>query len=181
MADTAEATHTHPIPAPGIPMKLVVLLLGAVVILAIGGSFAFFKLTTKDHAEEPAKPEPVAAAAEKPAAKPVAAKNNDPARALGAIYDLDPFIVNLADAPDSRYLKLSIKLELEKPEIANELTLRLTQIRDTVLILLSSKESGNLRGITGKFQLRDEITERVNGLLPHGGVRTSYFTEFVVQ
>jgi len=33
----------------------------------------------------------------------------------------------------------------------------------------------------GKFQLRDEITQRVNGLLPRPSLRSTYFTEFVVQ
>ena len=30
----------------------------------------------------------------------------------GAIADLDPFIVNLADSPEVRYLKVTMKLEL---------------------------------------------------------------------
>ena len=97
------------------------------------------------------------------------------------MYDLDPFIVNLADAPEVRYFKLSIKLELERQDVTADLTARLAPIRDTILILLSSKESSGLRGAQGKFQLRDEITQRVNAALPHGGIKTAYFTEFVVQ
>jgi flagellar protein FliL len=54
-------------------------------------------------------------------------------------------------------------------------------VRDTILILLSSKDVASLRTPQGKFQLRDELTLRVNALLPKGGVRSAYFTEFVVQ
>jgi flagellar FliL protein len=97
------------------------------------------------------------------------------------MFDLDPFIVNLSDVPESRYLKLTVKLELDRPDIAAELSARIPQVRDTILILLSSKDTAGLRNPQGKFQLRDELTQRVNALLPKSGVRSAYFTEFVVQ
>jgi Flagellar basal body-associated protein len=83
--------------------------------------------------------------------------------------------------PESRYLKLTVKLELDRPEVSTELGARVPQVRDTILILLSSKDVASLRTPQGKFQLRDELTLRVNALLPKGGVRSAYFTEFVVQ
>jgi flagellar FliL protein len=46
---------------------------------------------------------------------------------------------------------------------------------------LSSKESTALRTAQGKLQLRDEIVQRVNGLLPRPWVKTAYFLEFVLQ
>jgi len=61
------------------------------------------------------------------------------------------------------------------------LSTRIPQVRDTILILLSSKDTAGLRNPQGKFQLRDELTQRVNALLPKSGVRSAYFTEFVVQ
>jgi flagellar FliL protein len=59
--------------------------------------------------------------------------------------------------------------------------LRTPQIRDSILVLLTSKDSGTIRTPQGKAQLRDEITQRVNGLLPKAAVRSAYFTEFVIQ
>jgi flagellar FliL protein len=97
------------------------------------------------------------------------------------MIDLDPFIVNLADQPEIRYLKITLKLEVENEAAAAELTARVAQIRDTVLVLLSSKDANTVRSPQGKFQLRDEITQRVNGLLPRPSLRSTYFTEFVVQ
>jgi flagellar FliL protein len=55
------------------------------------------------------------------------------------------------------------------------------QLRDTILILLSSKDAASLRTPQGKFQLKEELTQRANALLPKGGIRSAYFTEFVVQ
>jgi flagellar FliL protein len=97
------------------------------------------------------------------------------------MFDLDPFIVNLADTPEVRYLKLTIKLDVDSEAVASELSARIPQIRDAVLVLLSSKDVNAVRTTQGKFQLRDEITQRVNGLLKKPGVRSAYFTEFVVQ
>lgn len=99
----------------------------------------------------------------------------------GFIYALDPFIVNLSDTPEIRYLKITIKLELENEEQSKEIDSRLAQIRDALLILLSSKEYEGIRNIEGKFKLREEIVERANNIMKKGKVKTAYFTEFVVQ
>jgi flagellar FliL protein len=48
-------------------------------------------------------------------------------------------------------------------------------------VLLTSKDSATIRTPQGKAQLRDETTQRINGLLPKPGVRSAYFTEFVIQ
>ncbi|MCE9535288.1 MAG: flagellar basal body-associated FliL family protein, partial [Nitrospirae bacterium] len=101
--------------------------------------------------------------------------------AKGVMFDVDPFIVNLADAQDVKYLKLTVKLEMDNQEGADALTERIPQVRDTILVLLTSKESSSIRTTQGKFQLRDEITQRVNSLLPKPAVHTVYFTDFVVQ
>lgn len=169
----AEATEEKvPVPAGGIPIKAVVLIVLVALILGVGGGVAVIKLSgSKSAADQSAE------AREPSAPKAASASKSTP----GMIYDLDPFIVNLADSPESRYLKLTIKLELDRPEISQELAPRIPQVRDTILILLSSKEAASLKTAQGKFQLRDEITQRVNAVLPHQGVRSAYFTEFVVQ
>ncbi|MEK7871149.1 MAG: flagellar basal body-associated FliL family protein, partial [Nitrospirota bacterium] len=94
---------------------------------------------------------------------------------------LDPFIVNLADTPEIRYLKITIKFDLESEEISKEVDGQIAQIRDALLILLSSKEYEGVRSTEGKFRLREEIVERANNVLKKGKVKTAYFTEFVVQ
>jgi len=181
MADPVVEEEKSPVHSSGIPIKLVILIAGGTLLLGLGGTIAFVKFSSHKedvHAEatEPAQ-SVVSGKQEDAAAKTPRAATNAP----GAIYDVDPFIVNLADVPESRYLKLSVKLELDRPEVSAELNVRVPQVRDTILILLSSKDAASLRTPQGKFQLRDELTLRVNGLLPKGGVRTAYFTEFVVQ
>lgn len=176
----AEATEEKIIvPAPGMPIKVVILIAVATLLIGLAGTVAFFKFVGKDKPESQAAQGPVTTAEKHGDGAPKTAAA--PAAGPGVIYDLDPFIVNLADAPESRYLKITIKLELDRPDAGAELAARGPHVRDAVLILLTSKDAASLRSPQGKFQLREEITQRVNSLLPKGGIRSAYFTEFVVQ
>ena len=100
---------------------------------------------------------------------------------MGPIFSLDPFIVNLADAGGKRFLRTNIDLELSRPEIQPEVKKRISQVRDTILLILPSKQYDDLRGITGKNALRDEILASLNTLFVEEIVKTLYFTEFVIQ
>jgi len=190
MADAAAAAaedgKAPVVVAPGIPMKIVIIIVVSTLLLAIGGAFVMFKLTARGHGEE-AKPETSAAKEESRSEadkKPVAADATSGATKVagpGVIFDVEPFIVNLADMPEVKYLKLTVKLELDSQQGSAELTARVPQVRDTILVLLTSKDAASIRSTQGKFQLRDEITQRVNSILPKPSVRTVYFTEFVVQ
>jgi flagellar protein FliL len=180
MADAAVEEEKAPAHSSGIPIKLVILIVGATLLVGLGGTIAYVKFSghkEEVHTDSSESQQSVTASKEAAAGKSQSTATSAP----GAIYDVDPFIVNLADVPESRYLKLTVKLELDRPEISTELGARVPQVRDTILILLSSKDVASLRTPQGKFQLRDELTLRVNALLPKGGVRSAYFTEFVVQ
>jgi flagellar FliL protein len=183
MAETESTSPPAPAPAPvaaGIPMKMVIIIVAGTLVLGLGGAFAFFKFMSGGHGADEPKAEATTAKAAGPGEKE--AKHDAPkASAPGAIYDIDPFIVNLADTPEVRYLKLTVKLELENQDTSAELASRIPQLRDTILVLLTSKDAASIRTPQGKFQLRDEITQRVNSLLPKPGVRAAYFTDFVVQ
>jgi flagellar FliL protein len=183
MAETESAPPPVPVSAPasaGIPLKMVIIIVAGTLVIGLGGAFALFKLMAGGHGGDEQKAEATTAKAaghKEAEVKPDAPKVNTP----GAIYDVDPFIVNLADTPEVRYLKLTVKLELESQDTSAELASRIPQLRDTILVLLTSKDSASIRTPQGKFQLRDEITQRVNSLLPKPGVRAAYFTDFVVQ
>ena len=156
-------------------MKLIII--GVVVLLAVGGggAFAWFKFLAPHKVE-----------AKTPDAKSEKAGEAHPGEQatatakIGPILDLDPFIVNLADT-EPRFLKVTIKLELDGLPAKAEVSERIPQVRDALLILLSSKETQSLKPTAGKLQLRDEILQRINALLSTGQARNAYFTEFVVQ
>ncbi|MFO0698042.1 MAG: flagellar basal body-associated FliL family protein [Nitrospira sp.] len=180
MADAAETDGQAPgaAPAPPFPIKLLIIVSVIALVFGVGGAVVAVKLlggsdkNTEHVAEQKGEP---AAKSDGASGKPASAATP------GVMVDLDPFIVNLADVPDVRYLKLTVKLEVDNDVVSADLSARIPQVRDAILVLLSSKDVNAVRTTQGKFQLRDEITQRINGLLPKPGVRSAYFTDFVVQ
>ncbi len=100
---------------------------------------------------------------------------------IGIIYPLEPFIVNIYDNNESRYLKIKVEFEISEKEVIPELDGRKALIRDTILILLTTKTLNDIKDLKGKTLLREEILAAINKILPPGNVTRVYFTDFVVQ
>ena len=103
------------------------------------------------------------------------------AKTPGPVMELEPFLLNLADRDELRFLKVSIKLELDRPEEKTDYQNKVPAIRDALLVLLSSKESQLLRTVNGKRRIREEIQTRVNGVMSKGKVANVFFTDFIIQ
>ncbi|MBX5492252.1 MAG: flagellar basal body-associated FliL family protein [Chloroflexi bacterium] len=136
---------------------------------------------------------------------PTPAESKTPAEAgheraaTGFLLPTRERIVNLADAHAMRYLKVSIVLELVDPagklavpksgeeykkkqeELAKELRGPLTLIDDQITVILSAKTTTELMSPEGKQQLRDELRERLQRLLPEYRLVGVYFTDFIIQ
>jgi len=97
------------------------------------------------------------------------------------MYPLEPFIVNIHDGSNLRYLK--VKLEFEIPAIGAKEELDRVQapMRDAILVLLSSKNLDDISMTDGKNKLRDEVMATLVKVAPAGKVSRVYFTDFVVQ
>jgi flagellar protein FliL len=74
---------------------------------------------------------------------------------------LEPFVVNLA-GDSGRFLQVGIDLRVIDPHVRDQITVHLPEIRNSVLLLLSSKSAEDLSGVEKKNQLRHEIREAVN-------------------
>ncbi|MGB3395563.1 MAG: flagellar basal body-associated FliL family protein [Nitrospira sp.] len=177
MSDAAE--EKAPAAPAGIPMKMVIIIVAGVLVLALGGAFAMVKMMGAPPAEK-AQGE---GGSEKPAAHGEAEEKggHGVAADAGTIADLDPFIVNLADTPEIRYLKVTLKVEADSSSTVEQIKARTPQIRDAILVLLTGLDSATARSPQGKHKLREDITDRINGLLPKKSVKSTYFTEFVIQ
>ncbi|HPX49746.1 MAG: flagellar basal body protein FliL [Bacteriovoracaceae bacterium] len=99
----------------------------------------------------------------------------------GPMKAMDTFIVNLTDAQGTRYLKVTIQLEMSHEMLSQEIEKRLPQIRDEVITLLSSKSFDDVATIAGKRALKRSIISSMNKYLTTGKVLNVYFSEFVVQ
>jgi flagellar protein FliL len=100
---------------------------------------------------------------------------------IGPMVAMDDFIVNIIDAEETRYLKISMTLELSTPETSIEIEERKAQVRDTILLYLSSKTFDEIRDMQGKLQMRADLVGSINSFLAKGKVKTIYFTDFMVQ
>lgn len=139
---------------------LILIIIIAVAVIAGGaGAFLFF---TKSAGEKEAKKE--------------AAKADD-----GVTFALEPFVVNLSDPTGSRFLKVSLQLELASPIVMEKAKSKSPQIRDAVITLLTAKTSDALISPEGKLQLKDEINIRINQILGENSVKNVYLTDFVMQ
>ncbi|NPA03895.1 MAG: flagellar basal body-associated FliL family protein [Epsilonproteobacteria bacterium] len=148
--------------------KLLLLLL--VLLLLIGGGLAYKFLVLDKQAQEDEN---------KKAEKIVEEIKN--VEDLGIQFEVGTFIVNLQDKDADRYLKITIVLDVQDDQIKMELEKRLPQVKDAITTLLFTKTSNELRTAEGIERLKEEILKRVNAILPIGGVKNVYFTDFVIQ
>lgn len=98
-----------------------------------------------------------------------------------SVVSLDPFIVNIYDGAELRYLKIKIEFGTSGPNAKAQVEAQQAPIRDAILILLTTKTLQDIRDLQGKNQLRQDILTAVNKIVPAGAVTQVYFTDFVVQ
>jgi len=153
----------------GNKLLLIVIVILLLVLLIIGGLVAYFLLSGEEE-EEQIKSQKI----EKK--KKVSSMTE-----IGPIYPLDRFIVNLLSNNSNRYLKCKIDLELDSPDLQEEIDKKLSPIRDLIIRILSSKTVEEIQTSKGKEKLKEEIKRKINEILTTGEIRNVYFTEFVIQ
>ena len=94
---------------------------------------------------------------------------------------VQPFVVNLANPIGSKHVRLSMDLEMIDSKAADQLNQEMVKVRDSIILLLSSKTYADLAPLEGKLQLKNEIVERVNLILGGPKVVKVYFTDMIFQ
>ncbi len=163
--ETAAATEAAA-PKKNKKMLLLGLIGGFVLLAAVNGVLAWKVLS---------KGTPAATAPAGPVAETPEEEDDDT-----LLYELDPFIVNLFDEHGIRYLKVRLDIEVED-YTEQQLEKKVPKIRDSLIVLLSSKKYEEIGSLEGKARLREEILYRLNRILGEGRAKEVYFTDFVVQ
>lgn len=149
-------------------LKLIIIIVILLVVLGAGG-FVAMKFLAGGSGDKSNKP---------PSETPAENKIDE----LGPLYPFESFIINLADSGGSRYLKVTLQVELDTTEgLSAELDKRKPQLRDAILTVLSTKRYEDVSSGQGKIILKKEIIRQLNRLLPKGKVTQVYLTEFVAQ
>ncbi len=97
------------------------------------------------------------------------------------IIELQPFVVNLADREDSRYLRMSVSIGVgeggeEKPD-----PILLTRVRNAMLAVLTTKTADEILTPEGKATLRKELMKAARAAIEEPHIEAIYITDFIVQ
>ncbi len=105
---------------------------------------------------------------------------------LPAFVPLEAFTVNLQhDDAGSQYLQVGLALKVADAGAVDAIKLRMPEIRNRVLLLLSGKKASEITTSEGKTALSTELTREVNLVLaggaPSQSIDSVLFTSFVIQ
>ena len=92
---------------------------------------------------------------------------------------LDYFLVNLSGDQGHKLFKVKMEFDVDSSEVQDEINKRMPQVRDIIIILLSSKNYNQISTPKGKEVLKEEIRNTVNSFLTKGKVNKVLFTEFI--
>ena len=150
MATKPEAVEEAKAPAKS--KKMLFIIIGAVLVLALGGGA--FVFMSKQHA------------AEGEDAAPAKAAHADPKKA--PVYlPLDNMVVNLADPGGEKVAQIGITLEVTDAHASDTVKGFLPSIRSSVLMLIAQRTSEELLSQEGKQKLAKDILHQAS--LPFGG------------
>ena len=152
--------------------KLIVILLIVLLLLAGGGGAAWYFMKGKKSSAKGEGAEEVVEEGEE-AAPPIFVK-------------LETFTVNLQPEDEvESVLQVVITLQIKEEDDGERLKLYKPQVRNRLLILLSSKKASEIKTVKGKQQLSQEIVAAVNDPLYAGAkplsANNALFTSFIVQ
>ncbi len=186
---------SSPEPAKG-SKKLIIIVLAVIVLLGVGGGAGFYftrssgaesenavasekKSKQSSDIEEDVPEEDVTPKTSSKSAKSLrSALPND--EDVTQIIELQPYIVNLADADQARYLRMSVSLGIAG-EAAEASPLLITRVRNAMLAILSDKESSEILSMEGKAKLRKDLLRAAQAAVDEPEIHAIYITDFIVQ
>ena len=108
-------------------------------------------------------------------------KETAPVAVAGVVVPLPEFTTNLADPLGQRFIRINIEVEVANQNVIEEMTKLNARIRDSIILLLSSKTYADVAGAENKMILKSDITDRPNNILGTGKVYQVFITNMVIQ
>jgi len=95
-----------------------------------------------------------------------------------AVKDLT---VKLSDADDDRYVKLSFDLEVKNDQHKTVVAASIPKIRDAAISYLRNKKAAELESDTSYIQLKRDLLNASNQVVPRKLVRQLYISDLLLQ
>ena len=155
-------------PKKGGKGKLIIIgVVAAVLLLGGGGAAAWMLMGKNDDAQ--------AADGEKKAGP----------KKMPVFVELDMFTVNLKDKEDERFMQAKLVAEVKDTAASEMMKTLMPSVRNEILLLLGSKQAGEIATREGKEKLAAEIVEASNKVLEGTPAAKSVtgvnFTHIIVQ
>jgi len=147
-----------------------------VLVLAVGGFVAWKLMNMEQPAEQPADKSTVQQTDET-----TIPEAEDDANAAPIPLDIDNLTINLADTDRERYLRVKITLYCRSEEAKAKISTHMLEIKDLLLSAISGKKFSEIRTPQGKYELKEDLTERINRIVGGNPVKKLLFTDFVSQ
>ena len=166
-------------------MMVVILLVLIFILILVIGAGGYYLLFLKDRESYEGEEEAVAVVEKAPERK-------RPARGSPPVYfmekEFSTYTVNLtSDSDGDRFLQVVLSIEVEHADDINSLNTYAPRIRNSVVLLLTSKKASELITREGKEKLSQEIRLLMNEILNPGSKVTEWpvkdilFTSFIIQ
>jgi len=98
---------------------------------------------------------------------------------------LETFTVNLQPEYSDQHLQTNLTLKVDDAATTDLIKLRMPEVRNRILLLLSSKTASEIATVEGKKKLASELAAEINQPFAEGSkgqsVESVLFTSFVIQ
>ncbi|SOB93057.1 flagellar FliL protein [Ureibacillus xyleni] len=92
--------------------------------------------------------------------------------------DVPEITTNLAD---NNFVKLTLKIQTDSKDAADELTKRDFQTNNIIIEELSEMTEDDLQGKQGKILFESTIKSKLNELMQEGEIQQVYITSYIIQ
>lgn len=141
--------------------KPVLIIASVILLLGAGGGGAWYLSQPQDGERAQAKQEP-----------PV-------------FVNLETFTVNLHSEHGDQHLQTNLTLKMKDAAAADLIKLHMPEVRDRLVLLLSSKAAAQIAGVDGKKKLASELLAEITRPFgegsPEHAIQSVLFTSFVIQ
>ena len=115
----------------------------------------------------------------------LAAEPQQPKKKPTTFVELETFTVNLQPEENNSYLQVGLTIKTHETEVVEAIDGQMPEIRNRILLLLSSKEAEEISTIIGKQQLTTDITNEIKQVFDseemQDDIVSVLFTSFVIQ